>query len=177
MKPGLLSFDDALAALMERAQAVEGVETVATTDASGRVLAQAQSSAINVPSADNTSMDGYAVRCADLTGEPSRLRIAQRIPAGHVGQPLEPGTAARIFTGAFVPAGADAVVMQEQTEADGDYVTVLHSPKPGEWIRRAGEDIQSGSVILPAGVMLTAQAVGLAASVGLASLQIGRAHV
>lgn len=174
MKPGLLSFDEAYVALMDRAHAVQEIETVRTLDAAGRVLAQAQTSGINVPSADNTSMDGYAVRAADLANGPARLRVAQRIPAGYVGEPLQPGTAARIFTGAFVPAGADAVVMQEQTEVDGDHVKVQHSPKPGEWIRRAGEDIRSGSVILPAGTLLTAQATGLAASVGLASLPVRR---
>ncbi len=174
MKPGLLSFDEAYVALMDRAHAVQEIETVRTLDAAGRVLAQAQTSGINVPSADNTSMDGYALRAADLANGPARLRVAQRIPAGYVGEPLQPGTAARIFTGAFVPAGADAVVMQEQTEVDGDHVKVQHSPKPGEWIRRAGEDIRSGSVILPAGTLLTAQATGLAASVGLASLPVRR---
>jgi molybdopterin molybdotransferase len=174
VKPGLLSFDEAYVALMDRAHAVQEIETVRTLDAAGRVLAQAQTSGINVPSADNTSMDGYAVRAADLANGPARLRVAQRIPAGYVGEPLQPGTAARIFTGAFVPAGADAVVMQEQTEVDGDHVKVQHSPKPGEWIRRAGEDIRSGSVILPAGTLLTAQATGLAASVGLASLPVRR---
>jgi molybdopterin molybdotransferase len=174
VKPGLLSFDDAYAALISRAHLVDEIETVRTIDAAGRVLAQAQRSGIDVPSADNTSMDGYAVRAADLAAGPARLRIAQRIPAGHVGEPLEPGTAARIFTGAFIPPGADAVVMQEQTEVDGDHVKVQHSPKPGEWVRRAGEDIRSGSVILPADTLLTAQATGLAASVGLANLPVRR---
>jgi len=112
VKPGLLSFDEAYVALMDRAHAVQEIETVRTLDAAGRVLAQAQISGINVPSADNTSMDGYAVRAADLANGPARLRVAQRIPAGYVGEPLQPGTAARIFTGAFVPAGPDAVVMQ-----------------------------------------------------------------
>jgi molybdopterin molybdotransferase len=102
------------------------------------------------------------------------LRIAQRIPAGTVGQPLEPGTAARIFTGALIPAGADAVVMQEQCEANGDQVTIRHVPQSGEWIRRAGEDIVAGAVILPAGTRLRSQELGLAASVGLARLPVRR---
>ena len=87
MKPGLLSFDEAYVALMDRAHAVQEIETVRTLDAAGRVLAQAQISGINVPSADNTSMDGYAVRAADLANGPARLRVAQRIPAGYVGEP------------------------------------------------------------------------------------------
>jgi molybdopterin molybdotransferase len=121
---------------------------------------------------DNTQMDGYAVRAADCTSGNARLKISQRIPAGHVGEPLQPGTAARIFTGAMIPEGADAVVMQEMCEAEGEFVTVKHTPKAGEWIRRAGEDIRAGSVILPAGTRLRAQELGLAASVGLANLAV-----
>jgi len=100
--------------------------------------------------------------------------VAQRIPAGHVGSFLEPGTAARIFTGALIPEGADAVVMQEQCELDGDIVTVKHAPQPGEWIRRRGEDVRAGAVILPAGTRLRGQELGLAASVGLAQLPVRR---
>lgn len=177
MRPGLLSFDEALAALMARAAPVADTVTVPTIEAAGRVLAADQRSALDVPPSDNASMDGYAVRCADLAGAGAvgvRLRVAQRIPAGNVGAPLAPGTAARIFTGATIPEGADAVVMQEQTQADGDFVTVRHAPQPGEWIRRAGEDIRAGSVILPAGTRLSPQATGLAASVGLASLPVQR---
>ncbi|MFJ1259326.1 molybdopterin molybdotransferase MoeA, partial [Cupriavidus sp. CuC1] len=102
------------------------------------------------------------------------LRVDQRIPAGHVGTALAAGTAARIFTGGLIPPGADAVVMQEQCVADGEDVIVNHTPQPGEWIRRAGEDIRAGSVILPAGTRLTPQALGLAASVGQASLDVVR---
>src|SRR6202012_1822755 len=93
---------------------------------------------------------------------------------GHAPQPLEAGTVARIFTGATVPPGADAIVMQEQAEPAGDEVTIVHSPQPGEWITAQGADIQSGSVILPAGTRLTPQALGLAASVGCASLEVRR---
>jgi molybdopterin molybdotransferase len=156
------------------AHVVDGVEEVDTLAANGRVLAVDQVSGLDVPSADNTQMDGYAVRAADCASGSATLRIAQRIPAGTVGQPLEPGTAARIFTGALIPEGADAVVMQEQCEANGDQVTVKHAPQPGEWIRRAGEDIVAGSVILPAGTRLRSQELGLAASVGLARLPVRR---
>jgi molybdopterin molybdotransferase len=139
------------------------------------VLAVAQASTINVPSADNTQMDGYAVRAADCASGGATLTVTQRIPAGQVGQFLAPGNAARIFTGAMIPEGADAVVMQEQCEAStAGVVTVRHAPKAGEWIRRTGEDITAGSVILAAGTRLRSQEMGLAASVGLASLPVYR---
>jgi molybdopterin molybdotransferase len=174
MTNGMLSVDEALAKLLAGARAVREIETVPTLGATGRVLARAQASTLNVPPLDNTSMDGYAVRAADCASGSARLRIAQRIPAGAVGKPLEPGTAARIFTGAPIPPGADAVVPQEQTTAEGDDVVVKHRPHPGEWIRRAGEDIHAGSTILEAGTRLRAQEIGLAASVGLASLPVYR---
>ncbi|MCX7892879.1 MAG: molybdopterin molybdotransferase MoeA [Burkholderiales bacterium] len=171
---GLLSVDEALARLLEGAAPVGDVETVATLDAAGRVLAAPQVSAVDVPPLDNTSMDGYAVRAADCASGSARLRVAQRIAAGAVGQPLAPGTAARVFTGAPIPPGADAVVMQEATAIDGEFVVVKHAPRTGEWIRRAGEDIRRGARILEAGVRLSPQAAGLAASVGLATLPVFR---
>jgi molybdopterin molybdotransferase len=174
MTNGLLSVDDALARLLAAARAVTEVETVPTLGATGRVLARPQASTLDVPPLDNTSMDGYAVRAADCASGTARLRVAQRIAAGAVGKALEPGTAARIFTGAPIPPGADAVVPQEQTAADGDHVVVKHAPQPGEWIRRAGEDIRAGATILEAGTRLRAQEIGLAASVGLASLPVYR---
>jgi molybdopterin molybdotransferase len=123
-------------------------------------------------------MDGYAVRAADCVSGHARLRVSQRIPAGVLGRQLEAGTAARIFTGAFIPEGADAVVMQEQctVEQEGDqtFVTIAHVPNSGEWIRRQGEDIRAGAEILSAGTRLRAQELGLAASVGLASLPVLR---
>jgi len=174
----MLSVAEALDFLLQSARPVTEAETLATIEADGRVLAHAQTSQLNVPPADNTQMDGYAVRAADCVSGEANLRISQRIPAGYVGQPLQPGTAARIFTGAMIPEGADAVVMQEVCEAstgvDGDYVTVRHVPQPGEWIRRAGEDIRTNSEILQAGQRLRAQELGLAASVGLASLPVVR---
>ncbi len=172
----MLSVQEALNFLLSAARAVSSTEIISTLDANGRVLAADQASQIDVPPMDNTQMDGYAVRAADCSSGNATLRISQRIPAGHVGQPLLPGTAARIFTGALIPEGADAVVMQEQCEADttATQVTVKHAPRSGEWVRRAGEDIQSGSVILPAGTRLRAQELGLAASVGLATLPVYR---
>ncbi|MBA5687680.1 molybdopterin molybdotransferase MoeA [Rugamonas apoptosis] len=170
----MLAVSEALAFMLSAARPVADVETIPTLEANGRVLAKAQVSEMNVPGQDNTQMDGYAVRSADCAGGAATLTVSQRIPAGHVGQPLLPGTAARIFTGALIPEGADAVVMQEQCEATGNLVTVRHAPKPGEWIRRAGEDITNGSVILPAGTRLRSQELGLAASVGLAKLPVRR---
>ncbi len=174
MSQGLLSVEEALQRLLAGARAVEQVETVPTVAATGRVLAAPQTSILDVPPLDNTSMDGYAVRAADCRSGSARLRVAQRIPAGAVGEPLLPGTAARIFTGAPIPPGADAVVPQEQCDTAGDDVIVKHAPAPGDWIRRAGEDIRAGAVILEAGTRLRAQEVGLAASVGLAHLPVYR---
>jgi molybdopterin molybdotransferase len=114
---------------------VTDVEEVPTLEATGRVLARAQRSTMDVPPMDNSAMDGYAIRLADLKDRP--LRVAQKIMAGSVGKALEPGTAARIFTGAPIPEGADAVVMQEFCEADGDSVRDKKTPARGEWIRKA----------------------------------------
>ena len=174
MNKGLLSVDEALAQLLSGVRPVSDVEEVPTMEAAGRVLAQAQTSTMDVPPMDNSAMDGYAVRLSDLSSSSSTLRVAQRIPAGSVGKPLEPGTAARIFTGAPVPAGADAIVMQEFTKVDEDAVTVNKLPKPGEWIRRTGSDIRRGGVVLTAGKGLLPQDTGLAASVGIKTLPVFR---
>ena len=171
-RPAMMPMDDALAALLAQAAAPALVETVDTLDARGRVLAAAVRSTLDVPPMDNTAMDGYALRAADVPAPGARLGVAQRIPAGLAPMPLAAGTAARIFTGAMLPPGADAVVMQEQCVAEGDDVVVNHVPAAGEWVRRAGEDIRAGAQILPAGARLTPQACGLAASVGMARLQV-----
>ncbi|MES2324086.1 MAG: gephyrin-like molybdotransferase Glp [Pseudomonadota bacterium] len=171
----MLTVQQALDLMLAAPRPPAATEIVATLGANGRVLAEAQASTINVPSADNTQMDGYAVRAADCAGGNATLTVTQRIAAGQVGQFLAPGNAARIFTGALIPEGADAVVMQEQCDsAPPNMVTIKHAPKPGEWIRRAGEDIVAGSVILAAGTRLRSQELGLAASVGLASLPVFR---
>ena len=171
----LLSFDEALQKLLAAARPVAETENADTVSAIGRTLARAQASGIVVPPLDNSAMDGYAVRLADIPAAGTRLPVAQRIPAGSVGTPLAAGTAARIFTGAPVPAGADAVVMQELCEHAGEgVVQVNHVPRPGENIRCAGEDIPSGAEILAAGTRLAPQDIGLAASVGLARLPVFR---
>ena len=123
---------------------------------------------------DNSAMDGYAVRLSDLNSSDRKLKVAQRIPAGSVGRPLEAGTAARIFTGAPVPPGADAIVMQEFAETEKDAVKIKAMPKPGDWIRRTGSDIRKGGQILAAGKRLLPQDIGLAASVGIRILPVYR---
>ncbi len=170
----MLSTADALATLLGAAAPVAGTESLPTLDALNRVLAADVVSPLDVPPMNTSAMDGYAVRIADLSHGDRRLPVSQRIPAGHAPQPLAAGTAARIFTGATVPPGADAIVMQEQTEAAGDEVTILHAPKAGEWITMQGADIHRDAVILPAGTRLTPQALGLAASVGCATLDVVR---
>ena len=172
----LIPLDDALTELLAQARPLAGVDTVSTFDADGRVLAQAAISPLQVPQQDNSAMDGYALRCADVAAAGVELRVSQRIAAGDSGQPLLPGTAARIFTGAPVPAGADAVVMQEDCEAldDGQRVRINHLPSPGQAIRRAGEDIALGAQVLAAGTRLSPAGLGLAASIGLAQLQVAR---
>ncbi|MDP3584234.1 MAG: molybdopterin molybdotransferase MoeA [Thiobacillus sp.] len=170
----MLTATQLLDALLERARGATASETVSVTDALGRVLAAPQTSAITVPPLDNSAMDGYAVRVADVAVAGVRLPVSQRIQAGAVGAPLQAGTAARIFTGAAVPAGADAVLMQEYCGLEGDEVVIHAQPHPGENIRRAGEDIQAGAQILAAGTRIGAAEMGLAASVGLAELPVFR---
>ena len=173
----LLSLDEAVARLVEAAApcALDATEEVPTIAALGRTLAEDVRSALDVPPADNTAMDGYALRCADVPAAGAVLPVSQRIPAGVVGSALQPGTVARIFTGAQIPPGADAVVMQEQCAAlDDGRVRVDTVPAAGQWIRRRGEDIATGAVVLARGSLLTPQALGLAASVGRAALGVVR---
>jgi molybdopterin molybdotransferase len=170
----LRPLDDALAELLAHAAPLADTERVSTFDADGRVLAEDLVSPLQVPPQDNSSMDGYAVRSAEIADEGVVLPVSQRIPAGATAQPLQPGTAARIFTGAPVPDGADAIVMQEDTEAAGEQVRILRVPGPGQWIRRSGEDVTRGAVVLAHGARLSPAALGLAASIGRAQLQVSR---
>ena len=172
-----MPLDEARQRLLAQVQPLPGTESVATFDADGRVLAQDLVSALQVPAFDNSSMDGYAVRTADLARPDAVLRVTQRIPAGHNGQPLQPGEVARIFTGAPVPPGADAVVMQEEAELLGEeagvpQVRFTRPVQPGQWIRRSGEDVQRGATVLPAGTRLGPAELGLAASLGRAHLTV-----
>ncbi|HUG23665.1 gephyrin-like molybdotransferase Glp [Piscinibacter sp.] len=172
----MLTLDQALDRLLQavRPHPAAEAETVSTFDALGRVLAEHVTSALDVPPADNTAMDGYALRCADVPVAGTVLPISQRIPAGAAAAALQAGTAARIFTGARIPAGADAVVMQEQCEGVEGDVRINAVPVPGQWIRRQGEDVRTGDAVLQAGSRLSPQAMGLAASVGAATLRVAR---
>ncbi len=173
MNKGLLSVDEALSQLMAGARPVREVEEVPALEATGRVLARAQRSTMDVPPMDNSAMDGYAIRLSDLQAGKS-LPVKQKIMAGAVGKPLEPGSAARIFTGAPIPFGADAVVMQEHAAVENNEVLVKKRPSPGQWIRYVGSDVKKGGEILPAGRRLAPQDTGLAASVGIKTLPVFR---
>jgi molybdopterin molybdotransferase len=178
----LLALDDAMARLLAHARPLAGTESVSTFDADGRVLAQDVVSQLQVPPQDNSSMDGYALRCADLQQQPGApLLVTQRIAAGSSGQALQPGQAARIFTGAPIPPGADAVVMQEDCELmaaqdAGGYaqVRIQGAVTTGQWIRRSGEDVTRGAVVLAGGSRLSPAGLGMAASVGMDWLQVVR---
>ena len=173
--PPLLSVDEALDLLLHAAALREAVEEVLTMDALGRVLASSIVSPMAVPPHNNSAMDGYAVRANDLhPQEVTRLQVSQRITAGSMGGPLAKQTAARIFTGAPIPEGADAVVMQEDTRQTDDIVAISRSVVKGENIRLAGEDIAAGTTILQGGTRLGPQHIGLAASVGMARLPVYR---
>ncbi len=170
-----LSYEDALARLMASARLVKGSDLVPLVEADGRVLAEDLVSAINVPAHDNSGMDGYAVRVADIPALGTVLPVAQRIAAGHVGEALAPGTVARIFTGAPVPPGADAVVMQEYCHAGPEgHIQINKVPHPGDNIRRTGEDTALGATILTAGSLLGPAHIGLAASIGVPKLPVRR---
>lgn len=170
----VMSFDEARERLLSLAIPVRDTESVAIEDAWGRVLAEDLHSPFDVPGFDNSAMDGYALRFADLAGPGCKLPVSQRVPAGSSPAPLQPGTAARIFTGAPVPAGADTVVMQEFCRQEGDAVCIDQLPKAGEFVRRAGEDLRTGQVVLEAGTRITPARMGLIASIGLPGVKVIR---
>lgn len=175
----MITYNEALKLFLDHAKVAVGTETVPTLYAEGRVLAEAVVSSIDVPAWDNSQMDGYAVRVADLTGAspetPVDLPVSQRIPAGTAGTELQGGTAARIFTGAPIPPQADAVVAQEDVTVNADgSVRFTRSPAPGEWIRRRAGDIASGSIVAEAGRVLEPAVLGLVASVGCGYVKVYR---
>ncbi|HYA75363.1 MAG TPA: gephyrin-like molybdotransferase Glp [Burkholderiaceae bacterium] len=170
----MLTIDEALQRMLAAARPLAGAEEVPTQDAAGRVLAQAVVALVDVPPLDNAQMDGYAVRCRDIAKIPATLPVRLRVTAGQSPEPLPAAAAARIFTGAPIPEGSDAVVMQEATRAEADGVVVLEAPQPGQWIRRAGSDFARGAAALSAGQALRAQHLGIAASVGVARLSVVR---
>lgn len=167
----LIPLEDALTRLLAEVQPLAGRETLATSAAAGRVLAVDLVSPVDVPPADNSAMDGYALRAAEAS---QPLPVTQRIAAGSVPAPLPPGEAARIFTGAQVPPGADTVVMQEFTELVDGKVKLTQPVTAGANVRLRGEDVRAGSVVLPAGTRLDAVSLGLAATAGAAGLTVTR---
>jgi molybdopterin molybdotransferase len=170
-----MPLDEARANLLARVAPLGATELIATFDADGRVLASDLVSALQVPPQDNSSMDGYAVRAADVAEAGTVLPISQRIAAGHAPEPLRPGTCARIFPGAPMPEGADAVVMQEDTRDVGGDMHAVHIdavPAAGQWVRRSGEDVTRGATVLQRGQRLSPASLGLAASLGLPRLSV-----
>lgn len=168
------SVEQAVAELRAQARLLVGVEDCALENALGRVLAENLTAPIDVPPADNSAMDGYAVRQAEWPGASEPLPVSQRIPAGVSPAALEAGTAARIFTGAEIPEGADTVVMQEDCTESGEGVLISGLPPRGAHIRRRAQDVAAGQTVLHSGARLRAQDVGVAASLGIASLRVYR---
>ncbi|MEY4640791.1 MAG: hypothetical protein RLZZ227_785 [Pseudomonadota bacterium] len=166
MSKQLTPIADALAHLLAQVKPAPVAESVPLRAALGRVLAEAVQANVDVPAYDNSAMDGYALNMRDLASIGSTLPLSQTIAAGHPGTALAPGTIARIFTGAAIPPGADAVVMQENTSASGGSVTIKQAPRLGENIRLRGHDIARGNTVLAAGQRLRPQDLGLLASLG-----------
>lgn len=168
----MLTFDAAKAQLLASARVPDETETLDLADAFERVLAADLVSPLDVPPFANAAMDGYAIRTTEVTEAGTHLRVSQRVAAGDVARPLEPGTAARVFTGAQIPDGADAVVMQEDCQAADGFVSVDRVSAAGEYVRARGAHLSAGQVFLAAGSVLSAAAMGLAASVGIASVAV-----
>lgn len=173
MSEPLLTMEEALDRLLESAVPVSEIELLPASAAFGRILARALVAGVDVPPMDNAAMDGYALNAADWA-EGRWLEVGQRIAAGSVGRPLGRGEAARIFTGAPIPPGADAVVMQEDCEAHADRVLVKRQPRAGDHIRRAGEDMAVGQIVLAAGERLDPARLGVAAAAGATELAVYR---
>ena len=172
----LMTAGEALDLMRRRIGPIGAVESVPLGAAGGRVLASDLFSPMAVPPHDNVAVDGYAFRHADLVpGADTRLGLAARIAAGHpAAAGLAPGSAARVFTGAVVPAGADTVAMQEDVRLEDGAVVVPPGLKPGANTRRAGEDVAAGALLLGRGTRLRAQELGLAASAGRTDLPVFR---
>ena len=169
----LLAYDDALTQLTGSVEAIAKIDQLPLREALGRVLAEGIDAHIDVPGCAMSAMDGYAINTADLAASGTTcLPLTQRIAAGSVAETLVAGSAARIFTGAPVPAGADAVIMQEQVEVGDEGISFTSRPLSGSNIRPTGNDIQRGVTILNQGCRLRAQDIGLAASIGRQTLPV-----
>ena len=169
---GLLTYEQAVEGLLAHAAIIDRTEVLELRAATNRILAADLTGEINVPGWDYSAMDGFALRSADVAAPGQRLVVSQRIPAGVSPEPLVAGTAARIFTGAPVPDGADSVVIQEVCRQVGDGVIVDVQPRAGENIRRRGEDIAAGDTLIVAGARLKPQHLGLLASVGIPEVTV-----
>ncbi|HQR03758.1 MAG: molybdopterin molybdotransferase MoeA [Proteobacteria bacterium] len=170
----LMPFAAAKAALLATAHPVADTECLDLADAGKRILAEDLISPLTVPPFDNSAMDGYALRASDAGAPGTSLPVVLRVAAGDAPGTLPTGTAARIFTGAPMPAGADAVIMQEQCRETSGQVLLSVTPATGDHVRYAGADIRAGQTILAAGTALGAGSLGLAASVGLARVPVYR---
>jgi molybdopterin molybdotransferase len=172
----LLPLDDMERLIGERVTPVDGTERVGLRAARGRVTAADVKAPVDLPPFDNSAVDGYAVRHADLLkGGDTRLAVAGRLTAGARSEiAIEPGQAIRIFTGAAMPAGADTVFMQEDVTVDGDQVVVPKGLKLGANRRLAGEDVAAGQVALLAGTVLEPQHIALAAALGITEIEVRR---
>jgi molybdopterin molybdotransferase len=174
MPANLLSVRDAHARVIA-AFAPLPAETVSVAEAAGRVLASAPKARLTQPPADLSAMDGYAVRAEDVPAAPTTLKLVGHAPAGgSYDHALKPGEAVRIFTGGPLPMGADAIVIQEDTKADGDKITILEAPRPSRHIRKAGLDFSAGDAPFKPGRILTTRDVALAAAMHLPWLSVHR---
>lgn len=169
--PGLMPLEQALERVLETAQPTARTQRAALNNALGKVLAQAVYSSLDVPPADNSAMDGYCIRFEDYAAD-RLLPISQRIPAGTIPQPLQAGTAARIFTGAEIPPGADTVLMQEDCSEQGNQLQINDPPRKGQHVRPQGQDIQTGQCLLQQGRRLKPQDLGLLASIGVGEVEV-----
>lgn len=170
----MLIVEEAQQAVLEEVRLLEA-ERVRFTEALGRVLREDVAAMRDVPEADNTAMDGYAVRSADLANPPLTLRVIEDLPAGKVAtRRVEQGTAIRIMTGALIPAGADAVVPVELTDGGDDSVRVTKSVAAGANVRRGGEDMRSGDIVLRSGTPIGPAEVGVLASVQKTEVAVGK---
>jgi molybdopterin molybdotransferase len=174
MKPraNLLNFEEARERLLTAASPLTSIETLPLLQAQGRVLAQAVTSPLNVPGFDNSAMDGYALHIADSNAQPDTFAVVQRIAAGQTGTALAANTAARIFTGAPIPEGANVVVPQENTQDENGAIKLTQPIRLYQHIRRKGEDITQGGLVLAAGQRLGAQHLAMLASIGVASVSV-----
>ncbi|QSP95866.1 molybdopterin molybdotransferase MoeA [Marinobacter salinisoli] len=171
--PQLTPLEAAIDHLLAMAGEVMATETVNLTESLHRVLAEDQLVPADVPPADNSSVDGYAVRVEDVRpGQP--LPVSDRIPAGQAPRQLAPGSAVRIFTGSEIPPGANAVVMQERVDISDDGITIHADVSEGQNIRRRGQDLSKGSHALLKGTLIRPQEMGLLASIGLAQVPVKR---